>query len=126
VKHKIVAVGSRSTESAEAFIQKLKESKDDSQWGVENGVLDGVKGYGSYEEVYNDPVRDFLSFSTMITCNRVGRARHALVGGTSAGLGGPIDRIGSSRRRRADFRTSMRFTSVPRTRTTMPTPKRRC
>lgn len=62
MKHKIVAVGSRSTESAEAFIQKLKESKDDSQWGVENGVLDGVKGYGSYEEVYNDPVRDLSIF----------------------------------------------------------------
>jgi hypothetical protein len=56
VLHKIVAVGSRSTESAESFIAKLKASEDASKWGVENGSLEGVKGYGSYEEVYNDPV----------------------------------------------------------------------
>ncbi|OXB40179.1 hypothetical protein J007_00009, partial [Cryptococcus neoformans] len=57
VKHRIVAVGSRSAQSAQAFINKLKESPEEKPWawGVKNGVLDGVKARGTYEEVYNDP-----------------------------------------------------------------------
>lgn len=60
VKHRIVAVGSRSAQSAQAFINKLKESPEEKPWawGVKNGVLDGVKARGTYEEVYNDPVRN--------------------------------------------------------------------
>nr|KIR47613.1 hypothetical protein I312_03381 [Cryptococcus bacillisporus CA1280] len=57
VNHKIAAVGSRSVQSAQAFIDKLKESSEGESWawGVKNGVLDGVKARGNYEEVYNDP-----------------------------------------------------------------------
>ncbi|AAW43964.1 conserved hypothetical protein [Cryptococcus deneoformans JEC21] len=57
VNHKITAVGSRSVQSAQAFIDKLKESSEGKSWawGVKNGVLDGVKPRGTYEEVYNDP-----------------------------------------------------------------------
>ncbi|KIR28466.1 hypothetical protein I309_02771 [Cryptococcus deuterogattii LA55] len=57
VNHKIAAVGSRSIQSAQAFIDKLKESSEGKSWawGVKNGVLDGVKARGTYEEVYNDP-----------------------------------------------------------------------
>lgn len=63
VNHKIAAVGSRSIQSAQAFIDKLKEnSKGESwAWGVKNGVLDGVKVRGTYKEVYNDPVRNLGS-----------------------------------------------------------------
>ena len=51
-----MAVGSRSVESAQSFIEKLKGSEDASKWGVENGGLEGVKACGSYEEVYADEV----------------------------------------------------------------------
>lgn len=43
VVHKIVGVGSRSVESARNFIEA--EIKDDS-----------VKAYGSYDELFADPV----------------------------------------------------------------------
>ena len=49
VRHKIVAVGSRSVESAQNFI--TKEIKDDS-----------VKAYGSYDELLADQVRSFSNF----------------------------------------------------------------
>lgn len=63
VKHRIAAVGSRSLQSAQSFINKLKESSEGKSWawGVKNGVLDGVKARGTYEEVYNDPVRNLGS-----------------------------------------------------------------
>lgn len=59
VNHKIAAVGSRSIQSAQAFIDQLMDSSEGKSWawGVKNGVLDGVKARGTYEEVYNDPVR---------------------------------------------------------------------
>lgn len=56
IQHKLVAIGSRSTESANKFIEKLKALEDPYAWGVKNGVMDQVKGYGSYEEVYNASV----------------------------------------------------------------------
>jgi hypothetical protein len=56
VAHKIAAVGSRSVASAQAFIDKLKAGKAPFDWGAKNGLLDNTKAYGSYEEVYNDPV----------------------------------------------------------------------
>lgn len=56
VRHELVAIGSRSTDSANAFIEKLKTLDEPFNWGLTNGVMDKVKGYGSYDEVYNDPV----------------------------------------------------------------------
>jgi hypothetical protein len=43
-------------DSANAFIEKLKALDAPFNWGLTNGVMDKVKGYGSYDEVYNDPV----------------------------------------------------------------------
>jgi hypothetical protein len=54
--HRITAIGSRSVASAQAFIDKLKAGKAPFDWAVNNGLLDDTKAYGSYEEVYNDPV----------------------------------------------------------------------
>lgn len=51
-----MAIGSRTTESAQKFIEKLKALPEPYAWGVKNGVMDEVKGYGSYEEVYNASV----------------------------------------------------------------------
>ena len=51
-----MAIGSRTTESAEKFIEKLKALPEPYAWGVKNGIMDDVKGYGSYEEVYNASV----------------------------------------------------------------------
>jgi hypothetical protein len=56
VRHTIAAVGSRSVESAEKFVDKLKAAKAPFSWGVEQGVLAETKAYGSYAEVCNDPV----------------------------------------------------------------------
>lgn len=64
MSHKIAAVGSRSVESAQKFIVRLKANPSPNQWGVdgsnqwglENGVLDGVKACGSYDDVFADPV----------------------------------------------------------------------
>jgi hypothetical protein len=62
IQHKLVAIGSRSTESANKFIEKLKALEEPYSWGVKNGVMDEVKGYGSYDEVYNASVSyPFLS-----------------------------------------------------------------
>lgn len=62
VAHKIVAVGSRSVESAQKFVNKLKASEGDNAWGVKNGVLDNAKAYGTYDEVYSDPVSRWSSW----------------------------------------------------------------
>lgn len=56
MQHKIAAVGSRSVDSAQQFIDKLKKEGEPVSWGVKQGLLDDCKAYGSYEEVYNDPV----------------------------------------------------------------------
>jgi hypothetical protein len=56
VAHRITAIGSRSVASAQAFIDKLKAGKAPYDWAVNKGLLDDTKAYGSYEEVYNDPV----------------------------------------------------------------------
>jgi len=61
VAHKIVAVGSRSVESAQKFIDKLNASKDINAWGVKNGVLADAKAYGKYDEVFADPVSELGS-----------------------------------------------------------------
>lgn len=61
VRHTIAAVGSRSVQSAEKFVDKLKASKAPWSWGVEQGQLSETKTYGSYAEVCSDPVRDALS-----------------------------------------------------------------
>jgi hypothetical protein len=39
----------------------LKALPEPYKWGVENGVMAEIKGYGSYEEVYNASVSSFLS-----------------------------------------------------------------
>jgi hypothetical protein len=56
IQHKLVAIGSRTTESANKFIEKLKALPEPYAWGVKNGVMDEIKGYGSYDEVYNASV----------------------------------------------------------------------
>ena len=45
VAHKVIAVGSRSVESAQKFIDKLAGPNSD------------IRACGSYDEVYNSPVR---------------------------------------------------------------------
>lgn len=60
VAHKITAIGSRSTTSANAFLDKLRGLDGVNAWGSQNGVLDGAKGYGSYDEVYADSVSNSL------------------------------------------------------------------
>ncbi|WVQ97546.1 hypothetical protein IAU59_004660 [Kwoniella sp. CBS 9459] len=66
VNHKVVAVGSRSVESAEKFVDHLKSatSEDSWSWGVKNGLLDGVKAYGDYHDVYNDSNVDAVYVGT--------------------------------------------------------------
>lgn len=58
VSHKITAIGSRSVASAQKFLDMLKSNPDSDacSWGPKNGGLDGCKPYGSYEEVYADPL----------------------------------------------------------------------
>lgn len=57
VGHVITAIGSRSVGSAQAFVGKLKGLKGSSEWGIKNGKLDKAKAYGTYQEVFDDPVR---------------------------------------------------------------------
>ncbi|WWC58837.1 uncharacterized protein I303_101381 [Kwoniella dejecticola CBS 10117] len=66
VSHKVAAVGSRSVESAQIFINKLKSAKDDDgwSWGVNNGLLDDTKPLGTYDEVYNDSDVDAIYVGT--------------------------------------------------------------
>lgn len=52
----IAAVGSRSVESAQKFIDALKTAEAPHDWGFKNGALDGCKAYGSYQGVYDDEV----------------------------------------------------------------------
>lgn len=58
VKHSIAAIGSRSIATAKTFADKLKSANGNEEWkwGVDNGLMDHVK-CGTYEDVYNDPVR---------------------------------------------------------------------
>jgi hypothetical protein len=58
VSHRIAAVGSRSVESAQAFVDKLHKLDAPFDWGAKQGKLDGCKVYGSYDGVYNDPVSE--------------------------------------------------------------------
>ncbi|WWD21849.1 hypothetical protein CI109_106337 [Kwoniella shandongensis] len=66
VAHKISAVGSRSVESAQKFVDKFKATPENESaaWGVKNGVLEGVKAVGTYQEVYNDPDVDVIYVGT--------------------------------------------------------------
>jgi len=64
VEYRIVAVGSRSQRLAQAFIDKLKGAAGPSQWGVQHGVLDEAKAYGSYEQVFGDPDVDGIYIGT--------------------------------------------------------------
>lgn len=56
VQHVIKAIGSRSVPSAEKFLNMLQTAEAPADWGGKNGGLEGCKAYGSYEEVYADPV----------------------------------------------------------------------
>ncbi|WWC58924.1 uncharacterized protein I303_101469 [Kwoniella dejecticola CBS 10117] len=66
VAHQITAVGSRSVESAQRFIDGLKSAGEGESfaWGAKNGVLDNVKARGSYDGVYNDPNVDAIYVGT--------------------------------------------------------------
>ncbi|OCF42821.1 hypothetical protein I317_03298 [Kwoniella heveanensis CBS 569] len=66
ISHSIAAVGSRSVQSAERFIEGLKAAapSDGWTWGVQKGKLDGVKACGSYHDVYNDPNVDVVYVGT--------------------------------------------------------------
>lgn len=61
--HVITAVGSRSVDSAQDFIDRLKKatSSESWSWGVKQGKLDRCKAYGTYEAVYNDEVRSAVA-----------------------------------------------------------------
>lgn len=59
VQHVITAIGSRSVPSAEKFLDKLQKADAPADWGGKNGKLEGCKAYGSYEEVYADPVSHY-------------------------------------------------------------------
>lgn len=58
MSHRIAAVGSRSVESAQAFVDKLHQLDAPFDWGAKQGKLDGCKVYGNYDGVYNDPVSE--------------------------------------------------------------------
>lgn len=59
VAHVVGAVASRSEESAASFIERTwKEA------GVTEGK-DVVKKYGSYQQLYDDPVRSLFSFLSL-------------------------------------------------------------
>ncbi|GAA6030810.1 hypothetical protein JCM8097_008887 [Rhodosporidiobolus ruineniae] len=58
VKHQIVAVGSRSKDSAAKFVERVWDEA-----GVNEGKED-VKTYGSYEELVNDPNVDCVYVGT--------------------------------------------------------------
>jgi hypothetical protein len=60
VVHKIVAVGSRSAEKAQQFIDTVVKDK-------------GAKAYGSYEQVYQDPVRSPYDYRVVSGIDRVCR-----------------------------------------------------
>ncbi|WRT66681.1 uncharacterized protein IL334_003641 [Kwoniella shivajii] len=60
VFHKITAIGSRSVNSAQSFLNNLNSSQDHFRWGVSNGALDGCSAYGNYDQVYNDPNVDVV------------------------------------------------------------------
>ncbi|WVW79033.1 hypothetical protein I302_100996 [Kwoniella bestiolae CBS 10118] len=66
VSHQITAVGSRSVESAQKFIDGLKNPAEGDSWGwgAKNGKLDRVKAHGSYDGVYNDPNVDAIYVGT--------------------------------------------------------------
>lgn len=56
--HKITAIGSRSQDTADEFIDKINNAKSDDFWhhGLKSGHFKDVKGYPDYHQVYNDPV----------------------------------------------------------------------
>ncbi|GFZ48048.1 hypothetical protein JCM24511_05796, partial [Saitozyma sp. JCM 24511] len=64
VSHRIAAVGSRSVESAQAFVDKLHKLDAPFDWGAKQGKLDGCKVYGNYDGVYNDPNVDAIYIGT--------------------------------------------------------------
>ena len=71
VLHKIVAVGSRSVESAQAFIDKIKSAEAPFDWGSKQGHMDDCKPYGAYEELYADPVISVFSHSSALLSSRM-------------------------------------------------------
>ncbi|ORX35584.1 hypothetical protein BD324DRAFT_630742 [Kockovaella imperatae] len=66
IEHRITAIGSRTKESAQAFLDKLNDLPQDEacRWGVDHGKLKDCKAYGSYQEVYDDPNVDCLYIGT--------------------------------------------------------------
>ncbi|WOO83597.1 D-xylose 1-dehydrogenase (NADP(+)) [Vanrija pseudolonga] len=67
VAHVVEAVGSRSLESAQKFIDKLKAAPEPYAWGVARGALDKTKARASYQEVYDDPDVDVVYIGTPVT-----------------------------------------------------------
>ena len=59
ITHKITAVGSRSAESAQKFIDTLAQGDDTDDykwsWGLSNGRLE-AKAYGNEKDVFTDSV----------------------------------------------------------------------
>ncbi|CAK9781188.1 NAD(P)-binding protein [Cutaneotrichosporon oleaginosum] len=88
VAHKIAAVGSRSVASAQKFIDRLQSNPSPNQWGevgwnawgLEHGVLDGAKAYGSYDEVFADANVDAVYIGTPHTFHHA-NAKAALLAG---------------------------------------------
>ncbi|BEI85701.1 hypothetical protein CcaverHIS002_0511020 [Cutaneotrichosporon cavernicola] len=80
MRHVIAAVGSRSVESADRFVDKLKASTGPWSWGVQQGLLTETKAYGSYAEVCNDPNVDVVYVGTPVTLHHAD-AKMALLAG---------------------------------------------
>lgn len=63
VKHVLAAVGSRSAESAGNFLEKLKGDEETDKGKLEE--LDRCKRYGTYDEIYSDPVSTLTMISIL-------------------------------------------------------------
>ncbi|WVQ77385.1 hypothetical protein IAR50_007070 [Cryptococcus sp. DSM 104548] len=66
VSHVVTAVGSRSVESAQKFIDKINSTSKNKPWGagVDDGRFKDVKPYGDYHGVYNDANVDAVYVGT--------------------------------------------------------------
>lgn len=63
IGHRLTAIGSRTVETAAAFLEELQVRKHphrahlDPSWGIKQGLLKGCKTLGSYDAVFQDAVR---------------------------------------------------------------------
>ncbi|WVO15605.1 hypothetical protein L204_103265 [Cryptococcus depauperatus] len=82
VAHTVAAVGSRSLESAQIFIDKLKSSSEEHSWayGIKQGLLKSTRAYGDYHGVYNDSNVDAVYVCTPHTLHHR-NAKDALLAG---------------------------------------------